>query len=326
MDETNKKINLEDEKIKEITNQIRKEGKKTFPVTMPPFPSERDEEPESVAVPEPVIKPLRTYEGDIAETMREKKTSVISIAIEENKKERERQIEDEKPAVYSKNSLIVIISALLVLGGFAAFATFFAQKSKTKPVRVEQIYSIIFVDISKDIDAGSLDRDAAIRAFKELGTGTSAERGQVLRANFILGNAVVKKPFSVKNFLSLFSKDIPQSLLRSFDDIFTAGFYFGETVNPFILIKTASFDSAFGGMLRWEQTMALDLAPLFENPASGNFEDVIIKNKDTRVIRDSSGKIAFIYSFLNNHSILITTSEASFKEILNRVTASAIIR
>jgi hypothetical protein len=101
---------------------------------------------------------------------------------------------------------------------------------------------------------------------------------------------------------------------------------------PFIFIKISEFDIVFDGMIWWEAKIAEDLSSLTKvstpNLMAPNrtFQDVIIRNKDTRVLKDSLGNTVLIYSFLDPQSLLITTNEATFSEVLNRFFSSQVVR
>lgn len=58
-----------------------------------------------------------------------------------------------------------------------------------------------------------------------------------------------------------------------------------------------------------------------ETFTSQRFTDAVIRNKDVRVLKNSEGKIALLYSFLDPSTILITTNEYTFIEILTRYTS-----
>jgi hypothetical protein len=52
-----------------------------------------------------------------------------------------------------------------------------------------------------------------------------------------------------------------------------------------------------------------------------SFQDAVIVNKDVRVLRDDSGKIALVYGFYDKQTILITTDENTFKEVVTRLSS-----
>jgi hypothetical protein len=52
----------------------------------------------------------------------------------------------------------------------------------------------------------------------------------------------------------------------------------------------------------------------------------VVKNKDTRILRDSHGNTVLLYSFINKETLIITTNEATFNEIYDRLTVSSFKR
>lgn len=51
------------------------------------------------------------------------------------------------------------------------------------------------------------------------------------------------------------------------------------------------------------------------------FEDAVIVNKDVRILRDSDRNIALIYGFYDKATIVITTDENTFKEVVTRLSS-----
>tara|TARA_B100000745_G_scaffold149247_1_gene97556 strand:- start:1527 stop:3647 length:2121 start_codon:yes stop_codon:yes gene_type:complete len=101
--------------------------------------------------------------------------------------------------------------------------------------------------------------------------------------------------------------------------------------DPFILMRVGNFDTAFAGMLAWEQVMSIDLAPLFGSPVSESydpyartdsqirsafFRDTIISNKSARILVDTNNTQRITYSFVQPNLILITTNTETFNTIL----------
>ena len=50
-----------------------------------------------------------------------------------------------------------------------------------------------------------------------------------------------------------------------------------------------------------------------------SFRDVVSKNKDIRAVFDGTGRIIFLYSFLEKQSLLITTNEETLRALLPKV-------
>jgi hypothetical protein len=49
-----------------------------------------------------------------------------------------------------------------------------------------------------------------------------------------------------------------------------------------------------------------------------SFSDVVIRNMDTRLLRDLEGNTALLYSFPNESTLIITTNEGTFFEVSQR--------
>ena len=88
-------------------------------------------------------------------------------------------------------------------------------------------------------------------------------------------------------------------------------------------------------MFKWEADLWQDFKELFnlksdittENRALEvkRFQDATFNNKDSRVVKDSSGNIVFLYSIINGNTIVITTNTNTLNEIVKRINTSAII-
>jgi hypothetical protein len=83
-------------------------------------------------------------------------------------------------------------------------------------------------------------------------------------------------------------------------------------------------------MLAWEPTMNTDFAPTFTAvtqftydknglPQRRTFEDVVMRNYDTRVLKDDSGTVQMYYSFPTPNILIISENPFSFTEILSRL-------
>jgi hypothetical protein len=56
------------------------------------------------------------------------------------------------------------------------------------------------------------------------------------------------------------------------------------------------------------------------------FEDITIQNKDARVLKNVRGDDIILYSFLDPNTLLITSSETAFHEIINKYLANKLVR
>ena len=96
-------------------------------------------------------------------------------------------------------------------------------------------------------------------------------------------------------------------------------------------------------MLSWEKNMAGDLSSLFprnipmeiqEDTTTTEqvlsykkaFEDVLVKNKDARALRDENGEIFLIYSLPDKETILIASNTDTLAELFDRIIRSRTVR
>jgi hypothetical protein len=100
---------------------------------------------------------------------------------------------------------------------------------------------------------------------------------------------------------------------------------------PYIVMKVTGFDAAFAGMLEWERSMSADLSPLFgptvvetfDSSARTDtqvreafFQDVIASNKNARILLDEEGEERIIYTFINQQTIIITTTKKALERLM----------
>ena len=326
-----------------------------------------------------IIKPLRTYEGDIAESIRKNDTSVASVNLAEQKKKEEQKaagFTSEKREAFAWNGVISLVSIVLIVGAIGVLGfLYLAQKNKTPDVVVPQ-YSIITTDKTNKIDAtaalATKDRAKIIKLISD-NLETENVAGSFGEIKF--------DQISSEQFMSLLAKTAPSSFSRALGGPWLFGFYNAGTgesrAEPFVLLGVDSFDNAFDGMLRWEAGMGGDLREIFikqnqvvlqnqniesavgTSTGSGvgtgatststgtgtgttsekiilatpqtselqnSFEDLIIKSKNARVLKDTAGNVVLLYSFLNDKYLLITTNEQIFKEVFGRFSVSRLVR
>ncbi len=155
---------------------------------------------------------------------------------------------------------------------------------------------------------------------------------------------------------------MPDILYRSLTADWMLGVYSNkdEQKSVFVIIKNNFFQNTFAGMLQWENIMADDLkdflissnvngiankpvtnesvAPLPTSSSTieqyaqvyttirGRFIDKILKNKDIREFVSIDGEIIFLYSFLDNNSLIFTSDESLVTDIMSRLEKQSFMR
>lgn len=294
---------------------------------------------------------VRTYKSDAEEAIKMEKMSSVSIAIAEEKKKRQYEpIEPSADSPKSKKVLIFIISLLFVFGGIGAFNfNYIKEKINAAPAPKKEleIKSLVTADSSAEINLSELGK-------KDLGNSLSdtintADLNPNSIKNIYIAKNVVENENKTKQivvpreFLPILSSKIPDILLRSLSSEYMLGVHSQDGNHPFVILKTDSYENGFAGMLSWEKSMAGDLSILFPRdiplsaqegttttdqilPYKKDFEDVLVKNKDTRALRDENGNIFLIYSLPDKETILITSNTDTIAELFDRIIRTRTVR
>ncbi|MEX0932337.1 MAG: hypothetical protein WDZ61_00385 [Parcubacteria group bacterium] len=260
----------------------------------PVAPSAPKPSPEPAPEPTPEaeqyseLKQIRTFQGDVASTIGKQKESLVSIQRREQARRAEKapSIEEMETSEDKKDTwktvLLSLGTFLLIAGGiYGSWYAYTEYQEKTElPVITVPANRLITSTKTVEIAPTGLTRANLIEQIAE--EGRSALSGQVTHLN--VGQ-------TTREFLETLEVRAPGRLLRALDDTFMLGVLGGEG-NVFLIVKLASYESAFAGMLEWERSMAEDLGPIFSTrlalrdlESEPIFQDVVNRNKDSRVLR-----------------------------------------
>jgi hypothetical protein len=152
------------------------------------------------------------------------------------------------------------------------------------------------------------------------------------------GATTTRRLVTVPEMTELAGWQVPDILKRNLNNEFMVGMYsFGENL-PFIILTSTSFENSFAGMLEWEKTMEKDLATIFRLGGSGaleqaltpgptrSFQDLVVSNQDTRVLRNENGEVRLLYGIFNKNIIIITRNQSAYTEIVNRLNREKSLR
>lgn len=331
----------------EVSDYLRQSDKKSYPLTAE----------NSVNTPE--IKTtskqsiIRTFKSDIEEIIKQERMSSISISVAEQKKRQENQpIATTADTETSRKRLLLIVSVFFVFAGIGAF-NFNYIKGKINPPtkKTNEISALITTDSVSEINLtkNKISGKNLTNLLSELIRGADIRLNSIQDVNVTEDENIVdkegetKKEVDAKKFLSLINSRMPNSLFRSLMSEYMLGIHSWNGNQPFIILKTDSYENAFAGMLSWEKNMAGDLGALFSRniPSSiedatttteqilvykKEFEDILVKNKDARALKDENGNIFLIYSLPDKETIIITSNTGTLVELFDRVIRSRTIR
>ena len=281
------------------------------------------------------LKQIRTFQGDVAEALQRQRGSLVSIQRAEHlKKEAAGQPDASAPADVSNSkmrsaTLFLGSLMLLVLGTASAWYAYHEFVSRTTtPVLATLPNRFISVDAELDLKINNVSRDTLISALSEaIGNVAPGEiRHIVLKKESAEGDVAL---VPTGEFIERLETRIPGNLIRAFDPLFMLGTYGDST---FLVIKLASFENTFAGMLAWEPNLSRDIGPLFATAEFAKdltpesvFTDVTDKNKDVRVLTLGEQTI-LLYSFFDNNMLIITDSIDTLRTVIDRLTREKLSR
>lgn len=277
------------------------------------------------------LSSLRTYQGDMAEFIKSKDESVISIAVKEKERKEKKEEQAEKLEPLSKpkkingqglqiNFTIILLSLLLIGGG--VLASFFIFGLINKEFQSEVVLKEEIIPYNNLITLANV---VDVNFASELGKLAPSNGINIIKISDINGAPVEK----AKDFFNFLNISPPSALLRTLKDQYVIGIISqDEKHSAFVVITINDFGGAFSAMLEWEENMLKDLAFLNAdiNTATAsttipmksevfNWKDIIIKNKDARALANEKGKSQVVYTFLDKNTILITSDLEALGEI-----------
>lgn len=278
------------------------------------------------------LKQIRTFQGDVAQALSSQEESLVSIQQKEAERRKLSGIPLEEKDEDHKNFVFLLIGSLffLIVGSVGGWYAFQVYKERTAPpVLVVPESRLIAPNREVVMDVSNLSRESLALKFRESISKTGL--GELTHVVFREGALETSSLLTPSSLMKLLESRAPGSLVRAFDKVFMAG---AIEQSPFLIIKLSSFENAFAGMLTWEENMADDLTPIFGNaeevkatPVPSVFKDVILRNKDVRVLSFAASttegireETVLLYSFFDNKMLIITDSLEALQTLIDRLT------
>jgi hypothetical protein len=247
---------------------------------------------------------------------------------------------------------MIAISVLLLAAGIGAVYYFYtisalSVRQPSTPGSASSVTaasSIVTPDKQKIIDVTGLDPANTLSLIEKQWQANPLSGGGILE--IILGQqasttqngktVMALTKVTGPQFISIIGLAPPDALTSTLTNQWMLGFYtsannvVATTTTPFVILTENFFQNAFSGMLKWEPTMPSDLSALFGIQSSqwegGSFQDKLVGNKDVREFTDSNGNTLFLYSFIDNNTLVIAQNEAALGEIISRFESRAYVR
>lgn len=312
------------------------------PVTTPPKPlytTSVISEPPGLA--SNILKKLRTYEGDVAEVLSHRGTSALNMTIAENKRKQgeERIGNKEETSEESSHSLrkaLVIVFSFILIGAGAGGGYYLYSRSPlgtaNQPApdtqKPKAPVSLVPSDAQTTISISGLNAQTLLT---KIGSEIAKPQNPDSIKEIILmeTNEATQTRAAVTTMTGLLGIPVPDIILRTISPRWMLGVYANQsgTHSVFVVVKTDLFQNAFAGMLKWEGFMGLSLSRITSTiEERGQFKDEIVKNKDVRVYVGESGRTDFVYSFIDNSTLVWAQDDGAVAEVITRLENSPFVR
>ena len=287
-----------------------------------------------------LITPLRTYADDVKRAIETDNVSMIKIAMAEaQKREREKdEFEETSPASH-KNVLIIGLSvALVVIGALSIGGVWYYGKLQNDKLPTVVIHDAALLPYDQEfpIKISRGDKQEILDGINLAKANKYEKDTSFISLPMTSQAGTTTAPITTSNLLNLFSSRASDSLVRSLDPRFMFGLSVHNGLQPFLVLRTDSFNSAYAGMLDWETKMTDDIGDLFFTKTemldgatttvavanSLQFKDEIVNNRDVRSLRTKSGKLLMYYSFVNDKLLLLGKDFETIDEVSKRLATS----
>ncbi len=289
---------------------------------------------------------IHTYKTDFSDEARAKGASRISIlATQADAQGRAAAVPQIKTKKKS-HAFLIAGAVLLILAGGASIYFAFSFVTGHPPISIgPSVPSLIFADDRVELRGESFELRRGLADLSE----HSLPQGGVVVAYITYSTTTEKGTVTTlpaEGGALIRSMDLPapEILLRNIAPASTVGAVrAGEETRPFFILRVASFERTFAGMLDWERTMANDLTlfypmhpeivrepvgtttePAPPAPAVFNavFADEVVDNHDVRILRDAAGRSILLYGYRDKETLIVARDEAAFAELLARLSST----
>jgi len=208
--------------------------------------------------------------------------------------------------------MVVIVAAAAIALGVTVSVWLFQYLSEPERALAPDVPSAIIVDRTTPIDMPT-DGESLLAAMRQTLANDPSGLTQVYP--LISTPAGTTRPANGGEVLNAIALTAPGTFVRNLDGITVAG----TDPNAVAIILTfTDFETALGGMYRWEPNIVRDFSDLIGSSPTTRFIDATSDNRDIRVAGRGDGS-ELIYTFIDRTTLLITTNRGLIGEIVTRV-------
>jgi hypothetical protein len=299
--------------------------------------------------PESIVKTIRTYRGDVEESVASGKTTMVGIAAAEAQagslSKSINVVVSEVKSPRAKKIYAYSIGVLLIAASAAGLYKVYDLMQKRNVVQLAPQYqSLVPLDKISAINVDNLDTDGFRKAVSDARDQAAGQLGTMNEFVFVKniltedGDATTVS-LTAEGFFQNARLSAPAALVRSLGSQFLFGVHIFDGNQPFLVFTTSSYEAAFDGMLDWEPALIKDIGYLLRNQSDFHqagtssdsfvplvFKDMIVKNIDARVVKNASGKILLAYAFPSRNTLIIAVNPETVGLVYERIVSRRVVR
>ncbi len=298
------------------------------PLSPPPAPVPHRETPVAPITPPPIIQtpiPVPVPPSPPPAPQQEFRTQRSGVTPQKQKVEKNKPEQTPTYVAAPPNDTVRNISRYAILLGIAVFGVTLAV--------IASLYFNVFTKSEEPLSVPiqvptffSTKSQAAIPLEGDRVTFFAALREKIQNENEItqvyptLVDAGTTRTATTEEVLRFLAIQLDTKTQRALSNTVMIGGVMTTKNEPFIVLQSYNFDVLFSGLLRWESFMYADLALLLGTPRTpqGSFVDAVRNNASTRILYDTEGTEILLYSFINQNTVVITTSGAALAKIITQ--------
>jgi hypothetical protein len=273
------------------------------------------------------IPAVHTYRSDMEEAVHDQGASLASIMLAE-KRHQEEVIKETEVKGIKTSVVYIVLTVVLIACSIGAIYIFkkITEKASTATVVEDKLATYISYDKVTHINTDGLLGKEVLGNVIQKARSQAGKQGEIEALSFEKGETGVA--LTTSEFFGILGSSVPEELLRGVSKNMMVGIYTTPTLDRhvFLVFGIENYDRALSGALAWERTILDDLFTAFNIQIGGEyagilqnpFEDVVINNKNARIVRDIRGIPALYMLFINKDLLIITDNEDAIQEITNR--------
>lgn len=286
------------------------------------MPPEENIEKKEEQHPKTKFPTMRTFETDSARYIKEKDVSLIDVYTKQAKAGR---IEDrEPPKRYVIPIIVILFLSFTALGaGWYVLNKRPSGPPPPPPIPQPMLNADETEEIIVDLDV-EIDQLPDIERVLHNIPNYVDPKGKFNYLQIITQKDNVKKLITLQQFFKIAGIEASVNILDSIESKFELAKFQKPDKNwPVLILKVKSYENAFASMINWENKIGLDFSSIFKlegvpEQSDTSFYDKELENKDVRILNDLLRNPIFMYSFINQKYLIITTGEDALKEIFRR--------